>query len=61
MYPNSGANDKLHLRPNFRLIGCRCRVVLDWIDLATDYKIVLHLLFPEAEVRTVELSNAHLG
>jgi hypothetical protein len=48
------------LRPNFRLIGCRCRVVLDCIDLDTDYQIVLHLLFPEVEVRPVELPNAHL-
>jgi hypothetical protein len=61
MHPNSGANDTVQLRPNFQLVGCWCRVVLDWIDLATDYQIVLHLLFPEVEVRPVELPNAHLG
>jgi hypothetical protein len=60
MYPNSGANDTAHFHPNFRLVGCHCHVVLDWIDLATDYQIVLHLLFPEVEIRPVELPNAHL-
>jgi hypothetical protein len=34
--------------------------MLDWIDVAASYKVVLHLLLPEVEVRPVELLNAHL-
>jgi hypothetical protein len=61
MHPNSGANYSIQFRPDFWLVGCQSRVVLDWMDLATDYQIVLHLLLLEVEVRPVELPYAHLG
>jgi hypothetical protein len=32
--------------------------VLNGVDLATDYQIVLHLLFPEVKVRSVKLPKA---
>jgi hypothetical protein len=35
--------------------------MLDWVDAAANYEVVVHLLFPEVEVRLVELPNAHLG
>jgi hypothetical protein len=61
MHPYSGANYLIQFRPYFWLVGCRSRVVLDWIDLATNYETVRHLLLPEVEVRPVELPYAHLG
>jgi hypothetical protein len=29
--------------------------MLDWIDLAANYEIVLHLLLPEVDVRPIQL------
>jgi hypothetical protein len=50
---DGGANYPIQFRPYFRLVGCLSRVVLDWVDLAMDYQIVLYLILPEVEVRTI--------
>jgi hypothetical protein len=47
-------------RLDFWLVRRQSRVVLDRIDVPANYKVVLHLLLPEVEVRSVELPNAHL-
>ena len=54
MHPNRGANDSAQLLPLVCLINFWSTFILNWIDLTLDYKIVLHLLLPEIEVRTVE-------
>jgi hypothetical protein len=50
----------IKFRPDFRLVRRRSRVVLNWIDVAANYEVVLRLLLPKVEVRPVELPNAHL-
>ena len=54
MHPNRGADNSVQLLPLVSLINFWSTFILDWIDLTLDYKIVLHLLLPEVEVRTVE-------
>jgi hypothetical protein len=35
--------------------------MLYWVDVTTNYEVVLHLFFPEVEVHPLELPNAHFG
>ena len=55
MHPNRGADDSVQLLPLVGLIDFWSNLILNRINLTLDYKIVLHLLLPEVEVRTVEL------
>ena len=57
--PNRGANDSVLLLPLVGLIDFWSYFNLNRIDMTLDYKIVLHLLLPEVEVRTVELPETH--
>ena len=57
MHPNRGADDSVQLQPLVCLINFWSTFILNWIDLTLDYEIVLHLLLPEVQVRTVEPSN----
>jgi hypothetical protein len=61
MHPDDRAGYSVQFRPYVQvwLVCCRGRVVLYRIDVAADYEIVLHLLFPEVEVRPFELPYAH--
>ena len=61
MHSDGSAGYPVQLRPLFRRVRRRRFLVLDEIDLATDYQIVLHLLLPEVEVRPIELPKAHFG
>ena len=54
MHPNRGADDSIQLLPLICLIYFWSIFILNWVDLTLDYEIVLHLLLPEIEVRTVE-------
>ena len=54
MHPNRGADDSVELLPLVCLIDFWSTFILNRIDLTLDYKIVLHLLLPEVEVRAVE-------
>jgi hypothetical protein len=60
MHPDCRMSYPIEFRPYFRLVRCRSCVVLDWIDLAVNYEVVLHLFIPEVDVRPVNLRNAHL-
>jgi hypothetical protein len=60
MHPDCRTSYTIKFCPDFRLVRRRSQVVLDWIDVAAKYEVVLHLLLPEVEVRPVELLNAHL-
>jgi hypothetical protein len=60
MHSDGSADYTIQFRPYFRLVGSWSLVMLYWIDLATDYEIVLHLFLQEVEVRPVELPYTHL-
>jgi hypothetical protein len=55
MHPNGSTSESVQFRPFFRLIHSQNVLVLDRVDLTTDYEIVMHLFLPEVEVRLVEL------
>ena len=54
MHPNRGADDSVQLLPLVCLINFLSTFIVNRIDLTLDYEIVLHLLLPEIELRTVE-------
>ena len=54
VHPNRGADDSVQLLPLVCLICFWSIFILNWVDLTLDYEIVLHLLLPKVEVRTVE-------
>ena len=54
MHPDSGADDSAQLLPLIGLVYFWSDFILNRIDLTLDYKIVLHLLLPEVEVRSIE-------
>ena len=54
MHPNRGVGDSVQLLLFVRFV-CFWRVFgLDRVYLTLDYEIVLHLLLPEVEVRSIE-------
>jgi hypothetical protein len=61
MHSNDSTAYLVQLVPFFRLVCCQRVLMLYWINLATNYEIVLHLLLPEVEIRLVELPQTHLG
>ena len=55
MHLNRGADDFVQLLPFVRFVSLWRVLGLNRVYQTLDYEIVLHLLLPEVEVRSVEL------